>query len=201
MLDDERKRGQRGEKLSMHAESINDLANHKKRDGERDALWNSSYRYRMPARISRVLGRKTAPVPPSSGRYLRSTGAAKHRRRYIIRRALISPGSLLSRWTSGVPIEQCLARDVPCPQEIVARLLRTATRFTPLKFLHEAHAILKVRATRTRTNFSTRGTSTLYLRAPSAGDEKIIQRSSQKSNRETQLTFENSRRNKNSLAS
>lgn len=87
---------------------------------------------------------------------------AQHRRRYIIRRALISPGSLLSRWTSGVPIEQCLARDVPCPQEIVAGLPRTATRFRPLKFLH---AILKVRATQKRMNFSTkeRETFTLYL--------------------------------------
>lgn len=118
---------------------------------------------------------ENSTVPPSSGRYLRSTGAAKHRRRYIIRRALISPGSLLSRWTSGVRIEQCLARDVPCPQEIVAGLLRAATRFRPLKFLHGARAILKVRATQKRMNFSAkeRETSTLYLTALCRGREGI----------------------------
>ncbi|XP_043583081.1 uncharacterized protein LOC122567955 isoform X1 [Bombus pyrosoma] len=36
---------------------------------ERGALWNSLYRYRMPARISRVLGRKTARYQVQAGTY------------------------------------------------------------------------------------------------------------------------------------
>lgn len=109
----------RDEKFFIHAGNINDLPGRRSRR-ERDALWNSLYRYRMPARISRVLGRKTARYQVQAGTYdqlaQRSiAGDTSSGER-------LSLPDLLSRWTpvlsNNASHEIYLARKRSCPAAV-----------------------------------------------------------------------------------
>ncbi|KAK1132899.1 hypothetical protein K0M31_014267 [Melipona bicolor] len=148
----------RGEKISIRAESINDLASRKNAmaKGMLYGTVRTGIECLLESRGS-LVGKQHGttefrPVLTINWRSEASPAIHHPESAYLSRISAIS----LDLWRPPYRTMPRTGCTLPV-QEIVAGLLRrTATRFRPLKFLHEAHAILKCTAAARRAAQSTK---------------------------------------------